>query len=254
MWNDTFIKGSDAMKWILTCLFILASGVAEASLWDDYDILLSKYIHQGERQGIEVNLVDYKGLEQDPSFAKLVAQIRSFPLATLVDRNEKLAFYINTYNILTIQLIIDYKPKESIRDIGNIFSGPWDKIVLKNDQVKLSLDDIEHKIIRGLDEPRVHFALVCASLSCPDLSTSAYRASLLETQLESQAQTFLRQETKGFKIGKNELFLSKIFDWYEDDFEKNGGIRSFVSRYREESLVGKWRVKHLEYNWTLNKL
>lgn len=241
-----------AMKRMVVCALLLMACSAEASLWDEYDELLSQYVQSGKRQGIEVNLVDYDGLEQSPAFDSLVNQIRSFPMFALVDKKEKLAFYINAYNILTIQLIIDHQPEESIKDIGNIFSGPWDKVVLQHDLVGLTLDDIEHKIIRPMGEPRIHFAVVCASLSCPDLRTTAYRANKLESQLESQTKIFLDQQSKGFKREKDKIYLSKIFDWYKEDFEASGGVHSFVARYHKEVNDSR-AIDYLDYNWMLNK-
>ena len=245
-------KRIKTMKLMLICTLWLVAVGAEASLWDEYDELLSQYVQSGERQGIEVNLVDYDGLEQEPAFVSLVNQIKSFPVSALVSKKEKLAFYINAYNILTIQLIIDHQPEESIKEIGNIFSGPWDKVVLQHGLVGLTLDDIEHKIIRPMGEPRIHFAVVCASLSCPNLRTTAYRANKLESQLESQTKIFLAQQSKGLKREKDKIYISKIFGWYKKDFEASGGVYSFVTRYYNEGIDSRV-IDYLDYNWMLNK-
>ncbi|MBL4680559.1 MAG: DUF547 domain-containing protein [Pseudomonadales bacterium] len=225
---------------------------ATEKLWDVYDSILIRHVSSSSRQGIEVNLVDYAGFQKDPAFAGLVEALRAYPVSTLKSKNEKLAFYINAYNILTIQLILDHNPKTSIKEIGNFFSGPWDQTVLINALGELTLDDIEHRIIRPLGDPRIHFAVNCASLSCPDLRIEAYRSAVIDAQLEDQTRLFLHQKGKGAFIQGKSVFVSKLFSWYKKDFDSRGGVETFIGDYYPETK-GK-KLKFLDYDWALNKL
>lgn len=218
--------------------------------WAVYDDLLDQYLIPGEKAGWHMNLVDYQGFAADPNFYALVNQIIQFDVQQLVSTEEKLAFYINAYNILTIKLILDNWPLDSIRDIGSFFRGPWDIVVLENSDGQLTLDDIEHNIIRQLNEPRIHFAVNCASLSCPDLRHEAYRADKLDEQLEDQTNLFLSNE-KGLLLEGSRLRLSKIFDWYAEDFETFGGVENFVKLYQPVLQFDSIRT-NLPYNWNLN--
>lgn len=218
--------------------------------WTRYDELLNSHLIASEKDGVALNLVDYESIAADPSFYSIVNQIIQFDVQQLSSNQEKLAFYINAYNILTINLILDNWPVDSIRDIGNFFQGPWDVVVLENADGQLTLDDIEHKIIRTFGEPRIHFAVNCASLSCPDLRHEAYRAEHLDEQLDDQTKLFL-SNAKGLLIDGDRLRLSKIFDWYGEDFEVFGSLGNFIKLYRPELQFDNVRT-NLRYNWNLN--
>jgi len=243
------------MSRVFFCLFSIlfwfstAASAAEPD-WTDYDEILNKYLIPGEKAGWQMNLVDYEGIAADPDFYALVNQISQFDVQQLVSTEDKLAFYINAYNILTIKLILDNWPLDSIRDIGSFFRGPWDIVVLENFDGQLTLDDIEHNIIRQLNEPRIHFAVNCASLSCPDLRHEAYRADRLDEQLEDQTELFLTHE-KGLLLESSRLRLSKIFDWYAEDFEAFGDLENFVKLYRPELQFDNIGT-NIHYNWNLN--
>lgn len=229
---------------------LATSSMAAEPDWTSYDALLQSHVIAAEKDGSMLNLVNYSGIAADTRFYSLVNQILEFDVELLSSNREKLAFYINAYNILTIKLILDNWPLESIRDIGSFFRGPWDIVVLNNADGQLTLDDIEHNIIRKLNEPRIHFAVNCASISCPDLRHEAYRAELLDEQLEDQTRLFLNNE-KGLLVENNRLRLSKIFDWYAEDFENYGSLESFVRLYRPELQFSSVRT-NLPYNWNLN--
>lgn len=218
--------------------------------WTRYDELLNSHLVASEKDGVALNLVDYESIAADPSFYSIVNQIIQFDVQQLSSNQEKLAFYINAYNILTINLILDNWPVDSIRDIGNFFQGPWDVVVLENADGQLTLDDIEHKIIRTFGEPRIHFAVNCASLSCPDLRHEAYRAEHLDEQLDDQTKLFL-SNAKGLLVDGDRLRLSKIFDWYGEDFEVFGSLGNFIKLYRPELQFDNVRT-NLRYNWNLN--
>lgn len=240
---------------IFALFFLLISQYSSANFdWSDYTTLLSNNIVSAEKSGITTNLIDYQALSNNPKFTQLIEKLAAFNPAALQGK-EKLAFYINAYNILAIKLIIDHEPKKSIRDIGTWFSPVWQKPAGVINGKTISLDTIEHKILRKLNEPRIHFAIVCASLSCPDLRTEAYSAESLELQLDQQARAFLNNHQKGVAIEGQEISISKIFDWFSDDFEGGNGEQgtlNFISKYNIEA--GRFSSYNtLDYNWKLNK-
>ncbi|MFM8313131.1 MAG: DUF547 domain-containing protein, partial [Deltaproteobacteria bacterium] len=174
--------------------------------------------------------------------------------------NEKLAFLINAYNALTIKWILQHYPVKSIKDTGGFLSSPWKKKFFKLFGEEQSLDGIEHGILRkDFQEPRIHFAVVCASKGCPALKGEAYTAAKLEEQLESSARNFLRDSERNYyNAEENRFFLSKIFDWYGDDFKKKlGSVQAFiVPRMIPDTSTVKIQestLKYLDYDWSLNE-
>lgn len=169
-------------------------------------------------------------------------------------RDEQLAFLINVYNAETLQLIIDNYPTESIKKLGGLFGSPWKKKVVNLFGEETTLDHVEHGIIRVdyADEPRIHFALVCAAKGCPPLRAEAFAAARLEAQLANQTKTFLTDTPKN-RIEGDTLFLSPIFDWYGDDFTKGGeSLNDYVDSFMKGSAAGK-SIKFTDYDWSLNQ-
>jgi hypothetical protein len=207
-----------------------------------------------EKDGIRSNLVNYQAVSQDPKYNSLLERLALFDSKVLTGK-EKLAFYINAYNLLAIKLVTDHKPKHSIRDISTWFSPVWQKPAGVLAGKTISLDTIEHKILRKMNEPKIHFALVCASMSCPDLRTEAYNSKNLDKQLDEQTRLFLADQQKGVKILGETIYVSKIFDWFTEDFSKEEnveGVLRFIARFQIEA--GRFsRYKTLDYNWQLNK-
>ena len=231
---------------------LLLPANTHAQNWQLLDELLRQYVAPAERQGVKLNAVDYKGLSLDPRYPQLVTQIANISPNDLRSREEQLAFYINAYNVYAIKMVIDHYPVKSIRDIGSLFSPVWGRPVGTLAGQEVSLDDIEHKVLRQLGEPRIHFAIVCASLSCPNLRTEAYAAQKLEQQLESQTQEFLNNQSKGLMLERERVRVSQIFDWFEEDFESEGGVEAFIRRYT--NLPTRINVRaNLPYNWDLNE-
>lgn len=221
--------------------------------WSAYDALLAAHVTPAEREGIRHHRVDYQAVRQDPRYAQALALVADFPAAQLTERNARLAFYINAYNLYAIKMVIDHLPLASIRDVGSLFSPVWGKEAGSIGGQPVTLDEIEHEILRPMGEPRVHFAIVCASLSCPNLRTEAFTAEKLEQQLDDQTRTFLQESSKGLALEGNRVRVSQIFDWFSEDFEAAGGVESFVRRYRE--LPAGIRVRpDLPYDWSLNGL
>lgn len=242
----SFVAGSS-----LLCLLLVPAAVIGQD-WALYDEVLASHVSPTEREGIRFHGVDYQSLGQDPRYTRLIAQIENYPVAELRSREQRLAFYINAYNIFAIKMVIDNYPLRDIRDVGSFFFPVWKKTVGIMDGRAVSLDEIEHEILRPMGEPRIHFAIVCASLSCPDLRAEAFTAEGLEVQLEEQTRAFLSADSKGFRLESGRAQVSQIFNWFEEDFDAAGGVEAFVSRYRE--LPPGTRVRaNLPYNWNLNE-
>jgi hypothetical protein len=168
------------------------------------------------------------------------------------NKDQQLAFLINTYNGYQLRQVIDHYPIKSIKDVGSFFSSPWSKEFFTLFGEASSLDFVEHQLIRKLfKEPRIHFAVNCASISCPPLSNEAYVAPRLNDQLDAAASNFLNDAEANYLKGKT-LYASKIFDWYEEDFPN--GVINFVKTYRtdlpDENQI---ELKFSDYNWNLNK-
>jgi len=211
--------------------------------------------------------VDYTGLlrretELDAYLRSLEAVDRS--LYEGWSRRQRMAFWINAYNAYTVRLILDHWPVASIKDVGGWFSSPFRKEFIAMDRLRggtISLDTIEHEILRKeFPEARVHFALVCASKGCPALRRDAFRADDLDAQLDDQARRFLADPAKNrIDVPGRTLHLSSIFRWFEEDFERDAGtVPAFVARHVDEETAraigtgDDWRVKHLDYDWSLN--
>jgi hypothetical protein len=162
---------------------------------------------------------------------------------------ETLAYWINAYNAFTVKLIIDHYPVSSIKDIKNA----WDLNFIKIGDKDYSLNYIEHEIIRKMDEPRIHFALVCAAISCPKLYNQAFTASTLEADLSKLTKEFLRDSSKNTLTEKH-VKLSKIFQWFKKDFEQNGGsVIDFLNSYSEVCISPKAKKSFYKYDWRLNE-
>jgi hypothetical protein len=242
------------MRILLLCLVFVSHYSSAGFDWSDYSTLLKQNIVKEERSGILTNLVNYDSISKDPKFSGLFERLAVFDPSNLKGQ-EKIAFYINTYNLFAIKLITDHKPKHSIRDIGSWFSPVWQKPAAMLNTKAVSLDKIEHKILRKMNEPRIHFAIVCASLSCPDLRTEAYSADSLNNQLDEQTRGFLSNTGKGIHIKGEEIYISKIFDWFDKDFaakKESASILKYIAQYNMEA--GRFTdYSTLDYNWELNK-
>lgn len=215
--------------------------------------------------------VNYKSIKEKPQ--ELTEYLASLEAVTKDEfshfsNDEKLAFLINSYNALTVKLIVEHYPTTSIKNTGvrtlsNLSASPWKNVFFKLLGGDRYLDYIEHEILRkSFNEPRIHFALVCASISCPALQTEAYTASHLDHQFEKAAENFLTdQERNRYIPGGSRLELSSIFKWYGDDFAKKyGSYLAFIGpritknpEFQKAISDGKATVSFLDYNWNLNE-
>lgn len=241
------------MKYLLALLILTTSVLIKAQPSQEaFDALLKKHV---DNQGG----VNYKAFKSDE--AKLNSYLETMKQdspSDFWDDNEKLTYWINTYNALTIQLILKYYPVKSIKDIGSsiqipFVNTPWDIECFEVNGKELSLNNIEHGIIRKeFEEPRIHFALVCAAVSCPKLRNEAYDATRLDGQLTAQTKSFLANTSKN-KIGTDRLELSKIFSWYGGDFRKNGTLVDFLNQYTDIEIDKKAKTSFMDYDWGLNE-
>lgn len=245
--------------------------------YDDYTAVLQQVDDQG--------LVNYDHLKQHPEalkhFQKALADL---PAKTLKEwpKEKQLALWINAYNALTLVAIVEHYPikpsalkslkfpKNSIRQID----GVWDKLIFNVAGRKLTLNQIEHEIIRKeFKTPEIHLALVCAAVSCPSLRSEPYQAEKINTQFQDQVRHFVADPRK-FKIDRssNTVYLSKIFEWFADDFTERFSpesgfaghklaqcaVLNYLSRHLDPDDATylqnqSYQIKYLDYDWTLNE-
>lgn len=228
------------------------NGFAEEPNWSTYKQVLS-HVKPGTKNGVELMLVNYPAIKSDSSLDKAYQELSAFKLGSLSSHEERLAFFINVYNILALKMVADHWPAESIKDSGSLLSPVWDKPAGELDGKQVTLGEVEHKILRPMVEPRIHLAIVCASVSCPDLRNEPYTAAQLNKQLDEQARNFLANPAKGLKIEKDSLRVSQIFDWFEKDFAASGDVKGFIKKYKPDAPDLKIKA-NLPYDWDVNGL
>ncbi len=235
-------------KLILTILLVGLTLAAFAQTFDaqEYDTLLKTYVENGQ--------VDYQGLKADSiplmKYLTLAGRVREAEFNSWVEP-QQLAFLINLYNASTLQLIVDHYPVKSIKKIKHRFKGPWDQPVVPLFGKKITLNELEHEIIRPqYHDPRVHMALVCAAKGCPILRSEAYTAEKLDDQLDDQSRQYLASPA-GLVIDrkKGAASISAIFKWYGGDFPS---VEQFVETFSDQSVEGL-KIRYLKYDWFLNE-
>jgi hypothetical protein len=178
---------------------------------------------------------------------------------SVYSRDEQRAYWINLYNALTVQVVLNHYPVKSIRRIKpNLFSiGPWRKKLITVEGEQLSLDDIEHRILRPIwRDPRLHYAVNCAAIGCPNLQTEAYTASNTDALLDRGAQKYVNN-ARGAAFRNGRLIVSSIYEWFQEDFgNSDQGVIQHLQRYAEPALAsrlnGAKRISGDRYDWTLN--
>jgi len=215
-----------------------------------YSKLLAKYVHDG--------VVDYQGFKKNEArLDDYLSQLAAVNAETL-SSNEKMAYYINLYNASTIKLILTgYPGISSIKDLGSIFSSPWKKKFVKINNGQVSLDHIEQDILRPtFKDPRIHFAVNCASKSCPPLLNRPFEGEILNQQLNEVTQAFINNPKNNY-IQDGTLYASRIFKWYGGDF-KNGVVAFFLKfaqgdlKKKIENTKSSLPIEYLDYDWSLN--
>jgi len=245
-------------------LLFIPLNVFAASAFDTNHRAWDKILHAQVRVTGSVTTFNYKAVKSDPkgleNYLKSVGDV-SFSELQKWGEKDRLAFLINAYNAFTVKLIVDNYPVKSINDLGSPTESPWKKKFFKLFGETTYLDHIEHDLIRAkFSEPRIHFAVVCASKGCPSLRNEAYTARKLEEQLEAGAKSFLNDRGRNrYDPARNKLFLSKIFDWYGDDFKKkDGSVQNFVAPRMGKTSDEQTKIKSAtlewnDYDWSLNE-
>ena len=215
-----------------------------------YAQLLQRYVENG--------VVDYQGFKSEEAaldrYLEVLAQIDPEALS----RDDRFAFYVNAYNAWTIKLILSrYPDLRSIKDLGSLLRSPWKKKFVRINGSVLTLDNIEHDILRPqFKDPRVHFAVNCASIGCPPLLNEPFTGDRLDAQLNGAAKDFINDPQRNH-LKDNVLYVSKIFKWFAADFNRD--IPAFFQQYAQEPMKTELRtraseikVKYLDYDWSLN--
>jgi len=210
------------------------------SAWDK---LLKKHVDAS-------GFVDYKGFKNDREALDSYLQMLSSQQPTKQwSAQELLAYYINLYNAYTVDLIVDNYPVKSIKDIN----GPWTRGIVPIGENNLSLGGIENGVLRKMEEPRIHFAINCASISCPKLLNEAYTAAKINEQLDKAASDFINGNKN--EISANNPKLSSIFDWYAKDYIVNGktNVIAYINQFSKIKINPSSSIQYVEYNWSLNE-
>ena len=231
----------------LVVLAFLALSPAAAQQHDLFDQVLRAHVKNG--------VVDYPAIQEDPRFQQYIEYLESADPGALLSREEELAFWINAYNALAIKAVLDGLSTEGFFSRVRFFTTD---LTLAGRQIDLY--DLEQDIIIPYGEPRIHFAIVCASASCPKLISEAYVADRLDRQLEANARAFVNNPEKNlFDSGRKSAQVSMIFDWFAEDFEADAKtIQRYLGKYVEDPAIAlalgddAFELGYLEYDWSLN--
>ncbi|GAA3951897.1 DUF547 domain-containing protein [Allohahella marinimesophila] len=262
---------------ILLCLLFGSahlSAAPEADLWSFWDkadeqstrqvdhgewsAILERYVSHDDRGNA---LVDYAAVnKQDAaSLKRYIASLAEIDPRTL-RKPEQMAYWFNLYNALTVQLVIEAYPVSSIKKVkGGFFNkGPWDEEVVTIANEALTLNDIEHRILRPIwQDKRIHYAVNCASIGCPNLAANAYEADKLEQQLDAAASTFINQRKGVASLGEGRFELSSIYDWYGEDFGTEAELFQHLQAFHKDRLLTDGKAPadiDYNYDWSLNDI
>jgi hypothetical protein len=224
----------------------------DVDAWDDF---LTRYTSEtSDLAGVRV---DYAGLVRNPAWRPFVASLAA--ARPPEDRAGQLAFWVNVYNVLAADMVVRHLPLASIRDVGSLLRPVWKRPAGTVGGRVVTLDEVEHGILRPLGDPRIHAAIVCASSSCPALRREAYRAERVDAQLDDAVRRFLAHPDKGLRVEAGQVRLSRIFDWFAADFATAGGPLAFARPYLGDPVRSALdrlgpapRIAWFDYDWSLN--
>ncbi len=208
---------------------------------NEWNTLLKKHVtNQGN--------VNYKGFKTErKALLNYIKNLSNNIPNNAWTKEEKLAYWMNAYNAMTIDLILRNYPVKSIKDIKD----PWDQRYWKLGKKWINLNQIEHDILREMNDPRIHFGIVCASFSCPKLQNEAFTALQVDDQLTKATKEFLNDPSRN-EISKNYYKISKIFQWFSKDFKVDGGVLGFLNKYSDITISSEAKKSYKNYNWALN--
>lgn len=266
MSRRSILAAIPATAFVAACGGPSAGGLGEDSFTSDgasgdvidhsqWDALLQEYVTAGE-QG--VNLVDYDRFNSEAA-DKLTAYLDAMQAVTIEDfgRDEQFAFWVNLYNAATVDVILKNLPLDSIRDIGLFGAGPWKDDAVTIGGRTLSLDNIEHDILRPeWQDVRIHYAVNCASIGCPNLALRAYTGEKLEEMLEEASKAFVNHP-RGFGGTPDALIASNIYEWYQGDWGNEQDVLVHARKYAEgptaDLLAEAQEISGYDYDWSLNR-
>ena len=251
------IKRPSIKRFLIGLLLVSFSGFSFAYTPGTYSSLLETYV-------VDSGFVDYDAWMADPDD---VAKLQGFvdEMATYdpsdLGREAELAFWINAYNAITLNEVLKRYPLETVRPkyLGIPVTSFFTKKEHTIDGEAYSLDDIENNVLRELGEPRIHFAINCASTSCPVLRPEAYRAEVLDEQLDEQGVTFINDPARNrFDVETNQASLSQIFEWFRKDFDAVGGVPAFLRQFATGDAKtvlesDQLNIDYITYDWALNR-
>lgn len=249
------------MALLLAALAPAPAGAADALDEVLYAGLLSR--HTRAVDDTAGTRVDYRGLRRSSDWKRLIPNVAQARPEDLSGRSEHLAFWINVYNVLAIDVVLRSYPVDSIKDAGGLITPVWKVDAGSVGGRTVTLHEIEHEILRPMGDPRIHAAIVCASTSCPSLAREPFTAVRLDAQLDTALRAFLEDSRKGLAVDRDAgvVRLSKIFDWFAEDFAERGGVLAVVGSHAPASeqawLASRGadvRLAYFDYDWSLNDL
>lgn len=236
------------MKKLITALFICSFFMSQAQDVDTFFADTDSFLKENVKNG----RVNYSAIKANPIILnELIGQAQEITISK-TDATTYQAFWINTYNLLVINGIVENYPLKSPLDVSGFFDRTKHKVGGEN----ITLNNIENKLLRGNfpEEARFHFVLVCAGLGCPPIIASAYMPATLDAQLQQQTVKALNDEDF-IRVNKNKVKVSQIFEWYKGDFKQNGNsIADFINTYKKEKLPEGSKISYYPYDWTLNEV
>lgn len=228
---------------VLIAILTLSQVNAQTAIFND---LLQKHV---SKDGI----VDYKSFKADETkLNTYISYLEKTSPANSWSENKQKAFWINAYNAYTIKLILDNYPLKSIMEIKQDGKTAWKIPFAKVGDKIYTLDHIEHEILRkNLFDPRIHVGVNCASGSCPKLGNVAFTEENVDANLEKLMKEFINDSSRN-KISNKKVQISSIFDWFKEDFTKNGSIIDYLNKYSNTAIKSNARITYLKYDWSLN--
>jgi|TARA_B110000259_G_scaffold1817_1_gene2174 hypothetical protein len=228
------------ISFLLTLFLTL--NFSQKNIHERWDKQLKKFVSETGK----VNYNSWKNSIYDVE--SYLEALKDHPPQEFWPKNDIMAYWINTYNGLTVQLILQNYPLKSIKDLKD----PWGRKVIEIEGKSYSLGDIEHEVLRKMNEPRIHFAINCASVSCPKLLNEAFSSLKLEQQLYRLTCDFLSDKSKN-QLNSKKTMLSKIFMWYVKDFGSYNDRVDFFKKYGDDTINKETSFRYLPYDWNLNE-
>ena len=233
---------------VVTAGYLLTGTAMAVPDYRAFDDLLLNHVHNG--------FVDYDGIAADGRLDEFIRQLGDTSPESLADASARKAFFINAYNALAIYGVLDGQTTKSQRSRNRFFK----KMKMRVLGEKRSMEQIEHDELRQTGDPRIHFAIACASLSCPRLDSRAYLPDRLDQQLDAAATRFINDPSRNrFDVNQGIAFLSPIFDWFADDFAQDEtGLQMYLAGYvrnadaERELRSGRLEIRYEDYDWRLN--